>query len=106
MTRMTQEAVYEKLFKNQYIIESCSHSSELAKRKANRFAVQFTAEAWRKQFAKEEIVETIFRGDQIIYVVAEAEGINDFNSVSFYYDGVQIDMKDLGLIFQTVDQED
>ena len=110
MTRMTQEAVYEFLYNKYYdeflLMAFTKDDRMKLSRRSNIYAVQHTQKVWRKQFAKEEIVETIFRGDQIIYVVSEAEGINDFNSVVFYHDGIQLDMKNVRLVFQTVDQED
>jgi len=107
---MTQEAVYEFLY-NKYYEEGLLMAFTIDERmklsrRSNIYAVQHTQKVWKNQFDKEKIVETIFRGDQIIYILAASEGVYDFNSVDFYDNGILIDMKNVKLVFQTVDQED
>ena len=50
--------------------------------------------------------ETIFRGDEIIYIVEEAEAIVEYNSVAFYLNGELIPAKDLELVFQNDPNQD
>jgi len=46
------------------------------------------------------MVEEVFSGPRIIYIVTEAEAINEWNSVKFEYEGVEIDASKLKLIVQ------
>ena len=55
--------------------------------------------------AKEEMKERVFNGNQIIWIVSEAEAIKEWNSIRMWYKGVEISTTDLELVFYNVNQD-
>ena len=55
--------------------------------------------------AKEEMQERVFNGNQIIWIVSEAEAIKEWNSIRMWYKGVEISIADLELVFYNVNQD-
>jgi hypothetical protein len=56
--------------------------------------------------AKKEITEIVFTGSQIVWIVSEAEAINEWNSVRAWFKGQEINMGDLKLVFYNENQEE
>jgi len=56
--------------------------------------------------ASEKMEETVFNGNQIISIVAEAEAIKEWNSIRMWYKGVEISTTELELVFYNANEDE
>jgi hypothetical protein len=52
------------------------------------------------------MAEEAFRGDEIESIVTEASGVNEYNSIRWWWNGNEINARDLELVIYNDKEED
>ena len=51
------------------------------------------------------MTEQVYRGDEIEYIVTKAEGINEWSSVSWFWNGNEINASDLEIVIYNDEEQ-
>lgn len=54
----------------------------------------------------EEMKEEVFDGEEMMYIIGEAQAIKEWNSVRCWVNGSEVNLKDVEMIFYNSEQED